>query len=126
MPQTALTLEHTNAAYASFPFLQMVTDLLLYLVTAKEGHHTEPHGTGEPNEENRANRASRLWHKIGQQQAGPDPQCRQDKCSKPVDGNDNFRKSVIAWFASRVDATDMRERVYTNPVGVAVSSRINV
>lgn len=99
------------------PVLQMITNLLLYQVTAKEGHYTEPRGTGDPNDDNHA---SQRWHSRRYPGAAGDPESHPNKCSKSVDANDNFRKSTIAGFASHVDATDNSERVYTNPVSVTV------
>jgi hypothetical protein len=44
------------------PVTQMVTNLLLYQVAPKEGHHNEPVSRDAPNEENRA---TRLLHENG-------------------------------------------------------------
>ena len=75
------------------PFLQMVLNLFLYQVTAKEGHVTEPRRTGDTKE---GNCAPRRWHRRRRQSAARDPESHPDKCSKSVDPNDSFCKSVIA------------------------------
>src|SRR5437867_11830525 len=98
----------------------MVTNLLLYQVTAKERHYTEPRATGDHKDHNRP---SGLWHRSRRQGAARDPESHPNKCSKSVDANDNSCKSIIARFASHFDAADIRERVYTNPVRVTESSR---
>jgi hypothetical protein len=48
------------------PVTQMVSNLLLYQVAPKEGHHNEPVSRNAPNEENRA---ARLLHENGFRQS---------------------------------------------------------
>src|ERR1700682_6189895 len=72
--------------------LQMVTNLLLDQVAAKEGHKIEPRGAVEYNEENRASQRGQRNRRRGTE---GDANSHPDKCLNPVDTNDNFGKAIV-------------------------------